>query len=280
MQNQYFMNNQMVNNNGYAYAMNRPKAQNTQHITPEMAAILKKESDLDMRIDQKDLWRAMCTHKDPTNHTSTLVQNSDGTVTCSVCGATFRFFEGNVEDVKAAVNTIVDVLQTTKTIYLDAPSKLIEQYFQNIPLLNKLPTLWSMAVRNFDTYNSIDDMNPITNSYGNGFNAMATLLTNPYAYGQQFAQPMMPNPYAYGQQPMMGQYPQQPMVPQQQMMPQYPQQPMMPQQPMVGADMNNPMGYNAPVPGVIPSAPQPQAPVAPAAPVNQGEVMQQKQMSV
>lgn len=274
MQNQqYFMNNNMMNGNGYAYSMNRPKAQNTQPVTPEMAAILKKESTLDMRIDQKDIWRAMCTHKDPTTHVSTLVQNADGTLTCSVCGKSFRFFEGGVEDVNAAVSTIIDVLQTTKTIYLDAPAKMIEQYYQVIPLLEKLPILWNMAVRNFDNYQGIDDMNPISNSYGSGFAAMNTMLTNPYAFGQQFGQPMM-------QQPMMGQ----PMPMGQPMMGYNPQmmQPMMGYNPqMMGqqpvADANNPMAYNAPVPGVMPAAPVAQAP---AAPVTQGEVQQQKQMSV
>lgn len=262
---------QYPQNTGFAYGMTKPKANMTQPLTPDQVAVLKQDNnEINMKIDQKDLWRAMCTHKDPTTGSSTLIQNPDGSLTCSICGETFNFYEGSEADVAAAVKTLTDMLQTSKTIYLDAPVELTKQYYQLLALLQKFPTMWRLAVKNFEMYDRVDALNPISGMYNNGFSTLNSLLTAPYAmYGQQpmYAQPQQP---MYGQpvyqQPMYGQpmY-QQPMYAQ-------PQQPVMPVM-----DMNNPMGYNAPVPGVIPAAP---AQAAPAAPVNQGEVQQQKQMSV
>ena len=264
-------------NNGFSYTMNRPKAQNTQPLTAEQAEALRKESDFDMKIDQKDLWRAKCTHKDPTTHMSTLVQNADGTFTCTTCGATFRWFNGTDADVTEAVEKVNDIMQTCKTIYLDMPYKVAEQYFQAIPILRKLAPMWNMAVRNFELYNNTDPMNPISTGYGSSFNALNNMLTNPYAYSMG----------GYAQQPMgygAPVYPQQPMG---YAAPVYPQQQMAYGAPVYQQTMpdmtGNPMGYNAPAMNV-PAMPS-QAPVAapapaPAAPVNQGEVQQQKQMTV
>lgn len=267
-------------NNGYAYSVARPQPGNSQVLTEEQVNALKQNAnEFNMKIDQLDLYRAICTHRDPRTGAMTLTFNNDGTCTCAICGETFRMFDGTAEEVKAAVDTIKDIMQTTKTLYMDAPRALTENYYQQIALLDKLVGLWKHSVNNFAKYENVNSpLNPISGSY-NGFGALNTLLTTPY------------NMY-YGQQPMAGQ----PMMPQQApMMPPVG----MPQQPMYGYDPNmaNPMAYGQPmmapaagimpqqamIPQQVPAVAQ-QAPMAantPTAPAPQNaEVQQQKVYNV
>ena len=274
--------NQQYNN--YGYAAPRPQARNTQPLTPEQIAKLRQDNKaFDMKVDQEDLWRAACTHKEKNGHT-TLIQNPDGSYTCTICHKTFRMCEDNEEQIAECTRKIIDVLQTIKTLYLDAPEKLIEGYMQQIPLLEKLPSLWKRSISNFSQYEGTinGSVNPMAPGYS-GFNAIQSLLTNPYA-GFNGMAPQYPGYQqpAYSQ-PYNGYAPAQPMT-----------------APMVDPNYN-PMAYGvptapvapmapvAPAPGVMPGtvqpAPAPAAPVAPAptaAPVEtkQGEVQQQAVFNV
>lgn len=281
MTNNYFPNQY---NTTYGYAAPRPQARNTQPLTPEQIAKLRQDGKaFDMKVDVEDLWKAACTHKEK-NGNSTLIQNPDGSYTCTICHETFNMCDCTKEEIEEAVKKLCDMLQTSKTVYLDAPDELILQYYQMLPLLKKFPDLWERAINNFSMYEGTlnGTVTQMTPGYS-GFAAMQTLLTNPYAgFGGMAPQAGYP---AY-QQPMAQQAPayngfgyapaQQPVVPT--MDPAY-----------------NPMAYGAPqqpmapAPGVIPGAVQP-APVpatpAPTAPVNaapantQGEVQQQATFNV
>ena len=275
-------------NQGYAYSVARPQPGNSQVLTEEQANALKQNRSMfDMKIDQLTLYKAICTHRDPKSGAMTLTFNSDGTCTCAICGETFRMFDGTAEDVKAAVDTIKDIMQTTKTLYMDAPHTLTENYYQQIALLDKLVGLWKHSVDNFAKYENVNNpLNPISGSYS-GFGALNTLLTAPY--NMYYGQVMMPQ-----QAPMMSQAPAAGMMPQQAPMT-APAAGIMPQQaPMYGYDpsMVNPMAYGgqpmmsqAPVmtqqapPAMAQQAPM--AATAPAAPAPQNnEVQQQKVYNV
>lgn len=249
--NNYGVPNQPGMTYGYNYGYARPQAKYTQPLTQDQITKLRQNpSTFDLKVEQEDIWRAVCTHKEKNGQT-TLVKNSDGSWTCTICGETFNLCESSKEEVEAAVKVLIDMLQTSKTVYLDAPDNLIAQYYQVIPLLKKFPELWKRAMDNFAMYdNNGNNLNQMGPGYS-GFNAMYNLLTNPYAgYAQN----------GYGA-PMPG-YPQAPMY----------QQPVDPNA--------NPMAYGvptAPAPGVIP----PQAPAAaPAAPAQQAEVQQQQTFNV
>lgn len=272
------------NGYGYGYGAARPQARNTQPLTPDQIAKLRQDSSaFDMKVEQEDLWRAACTHKEK-NGQSTLIQNNDGSYTCTICHETFNMCDADRPKIEEAVKTLIDMLQTSKTVYLDAPEELIRQYYQIIPLLKKFPDLWDRAMKNFAMYEGAMNgtINPMSPGYS-GFNALYNLMSNPYA--GNFGQPGMVQPqYGYG-------YPQQPMMPQMGVQPPmgygYPQQPMM-GQPMDPSQ--NPMAYGAPqapvapAPGVMPGVPQPApapAPVpAPAPAPQQTEVQQQQVFNV
>ena len=275
----------MFNNNGvpvygYGYANPQPKARMTQPLTDEQIAKLQQtDGAFSMKVDQEDLWRSACTHKRKDNGMSTLVQNTDGSYTCTICHETFNLCDSDKSEIEGAVKTIVDMLQTIKTVYLDAPEELIVQYMQQIPLLKKMPQLWDRAMKNFALYdNTMNPLNPINNPGMSSFAAMQNLLYNPYAFNPMGATAPMAAPYGYQQQPMMASAP----VAAPMAAPYGYQQPMM--------DPNaNPMAYGypnapvAPMPGVMPgmAAPQvAQAPVAAAPQQAAGEVQQQQVFNV
>ncbi len=260
------------NNYGYTYGVARPQARNTQPLTPEQIAKLRQNSNaFDMKVEVEDLWRAACTHKEK-NGQSTLISNEDGSFTCTICHETFNMCDSDLDGIQDAVKTLIDMLQTSKSIYLDAPEELISQYYQIIPLLKKFPSLWDRAVKNFAMYENagFTGVNPMGPAYS-GFNAVQTLLGG-YGYQTIPQQPVQ----GYGYQPM----------PQQQPNAFYGQPPMAGAP--VAAPMDpsaNPMAYGipnptvAPAPGVMPGSVAP-TPVTDPAASAQTEVKQQQVFNV
>ena len=229
-------------NYGFTYGVPAPQARRTQPLTPEQIAKLRQNDNrFDMKVEVEDLWRAACTHKEK-NGQSSLIDNGNGTYRCTICGEEFKMYDSSVEEIQNAVDSIINMLQTCKTIYLDAPEQLITEYMQIIPLLKKFPSLWKHAMDNFSKYDDITSgVNPISPNYASGFATLQNLMTNPYAAYQ--AQPNM-----YGQQMPMQQYGY--------------QQPVYNQQPPVGynATVNpsvNPMAYGMPSTVPAPTAPAP-----------------------
>jgi len=260
---------------GYAYSVPRPMAKNTQPLTPEQIAKLRNDSAaFDMKVSQEDLWAAVCTHKEKNGQSTLIAVDDQGTMECTICHERFKMCDATREEVDKAVQTLIDMLQTSKTIYLDAPEELVRQYYQMIPLLKKFAGLWDHAIKNFAKYEGYvpTGVNPMAPGYS-GFQAMQTLLSNPYGgmYGAPaYQQPAAP---AYA-------YPAAPAAPYG-----YPAAPVAP-----GYDAyNNPMAYGAPgavpsapaaapAPGMIPGAPAVAPAAAPA--TQQGEVQQQQVFNV
>lgn len=256
----------------------RPTPKYTQPLTPEQINRLRTQGNpFKIEVSEDDLLRSACTHRE--NGTSTLVyqgtdEKGNEVVQCAICGEKFSMVEYDEKELQDAVDTIINLLQTSKTMYLDAPANLISQFYQIIPLLKKFPQLYQIAMNNFNKYEMTLGMNPGMNvAGGNGFQIMNGMLANPYmamgqTYGQPFGQPM-------GQPQVMQQPMQQPMM-QPQMNPWGYQQ-----QPMQGSMMGNPFMYGAPAAQMAP-APQPAVPpVAPQqAPAEGTEVQQTKSFNV
>ncbi len=249
------------------FYQNRPTAKYTQPLTEGQINALRAEEDaLTVKVDEKDIWRAQCTHKH--NGSSTLtkvpIYDNDGNLIreeykCSICGAQFTLFEGSVEDVKNIVKGVNDVLQTCKTLNLDIPVELASAYFQFIPLLNMLPVMFDRSIRNFQRYANVENSGVYAgNTYmQNNWGLLGSLTAQPY-YGQAVA-------YQYPQQQVVYQQPQQgqPVIVYQQ--PQQGQPVIVyQQQPQTQA---NPFVANAPAPGVVPQ---------PSAPAETQEVAQNK----
>lgn len=210
----------MYNNNypfvaqGYNMVPQKPK--NTNPITNEQLAELRqKGGGLSLAPTKEEMYQAMCTHRDLVTGESRLVENGDGTVTCTMCGSTFRILNVDQEQVKEAIELAADVLENTKVLYLDIPEQVCKDYFKILPFLKKAPDLYKVASDNFKQYEGI---NPMSYEGSNNIFARYNMMTGPtmpqYGYAQQpmaqpqYYQPMYAQPM--GQVPMMTEYVQQP----------------------------------------------------------------------
>lgn len=188
-------------NNGYNQNMNVNYNNNikqplySQPLTGELAKKLMQggNTNFTLQISEDDKLRSICTHKDPNrNFEFSLNDNGDGSSTCYICGKTFNIV-GAKETVDDAVRTTLDVLQTIKTYYLDLPPRVASEYMLIIPMIEKIPQLFDIAVNNFNSH----EVNP-HNQYN--MNNAAGLLNNILSpYGQMGGgYPMMNNGYPMG----------------------------------------------------------------------------------
>lgn len=231
--NPYFYNNGFGNAQQYQAAR---KPRFTNPLTEEDKKMLKSQGGFSLFVNDKDMKRAMCTHKD--GDTISLRQNADGSSTCWVCGKTFNLVDASPETVNEITSQFLDTLESIKTYYLDIPEGVVKEFFQMIPFIAKTPEIYKLALDNFHSYES-----PMLNSYNQGaqmFNMYDTMNSPGYMYNPNFQQPMMG--YGFG----MG-------MPQQQ--PQYvPQGYTVPQPMPAGAQVVGGFGYvdNGMAPGTTP----------------------------
>ena len=207
------MNNQMnygMNQMMGGVQYNQQQAKMTQPLTKEEMAKLANTGNAKLVVDELDLIRAKCTHKN--NGQLTLMQNNDGSHTCSICGATFNLVDADPAEVAMLTQRFIDVMQSIKTYYLDMPVSYANEFFVMIPLLQNTPELYKIALSKFSKYESGSMVNQNNSMYG--FNLFNNITSPGYGMmGMPMQQPMM-NPGMMPQQPMMnpGMMPQQPMM--------------------------------------------------------------------
>lgn len=173
-------NNNWGNNGfgGYGYNPNQRAPKPTNPLTPEEINILKQKApQFSLAISQVDGLQAICTHRD--NNGDTLIPNGDGTVTCTLCGTRFRPIHADQNTIKDIFQSVCDVLETTKMMYLDIPDDVTRAFFQMIPFLEKGPQLYKIANDNYNKYNNSILMNRNDGS-GNTL-ALFNALVNPMA---------------------------------------------------------------------------------------------------
>ena len=187
-------------------------------LTPEEIKTIRQKGDkFSLGLTEEESLRGICFHKDE-NGMETLRDNGDGTVTCTICGHTFDPLQNcTQEDIQMYVDNITDVLQTIKLLYIDMPSEAAREYFQIIPLIQKVPKLFKIASDNFNRHENYNGYR--YNGAPNTINLYQMLSSGAISPG--FAQQgYMPQGYPqqpYQQQGFMNQgYPQQGYAPIQQ----------------------------------------------------------------
>ena len=207
---------------GTGYQWNPNPAQQTKQMNvltaDEIQTLMKQENKFTLALTQTEKLKAACNHRRADGLGDSLVENADGTVSCQICGYTFKPVDpatSGEDYLNAAVAEIVDILQTVKMLWIDVDPQVLREYSQVLPLIEKLPQLYQIAVKNYSNHENY-------NSWAYAGKNMSTLqmfgLLNGMLNGigqpnqQQFQaapQNAMPG-YGYGyQQPMYGQ-PQQP----------------------------------------------------------------------
>ena len=171
-----------------------------QTLTAEDIESLKQTTEeFTLGITNREKLVAICMHRD-INGNSTLVPDSvTGEVKCLICGEQFQIVDRCSEkDIENAVKNLLDVLQTTKALYIDMPSDAARNFYTIIALIKKIPGLYKVATDNFSKHEnamngawSFNSGNGVLNEY-----AALTGSFNPYMMGFGMQQPMM--------QPQMG----------------------------------------------------------------------------
>lgn len=229
-------------NNGYMYGQ-MPKQTNP--LTVEEIQSMKASSGpFSLQMTAEEQIKGICFHLDE-NMRSVKIDNPDGSSYCPLCQHTWTSKERNSDDVQSIVNEFTSLLQDIKLMYINFPDKAAREFFQILPLCEKVPQLYKIAADNFRSYEGFNNgfMNgnspfAIYNQISNGgMMGMGMFGTNQQMYGM--ANPA--NMYYQPQQPQMAA-----------------QQPVMQgANPFVQAPMNmgTTMGVGAPMPGQPYAAP-------------------------
>lgn len=224
----YMNQNQMMP--GVQYA--KPMVKGTQPLTAEQVQQLRSNGGTKLEITDTDLLASVCTHRDPQTNQPTLIAKEDGSQYCTICNARFNLVEYSAQEVEMLTRQMVDVLQSIKTYYLDIPVNVAKEFFVILPLLEKVPMLYNIALHQFEKFENGGMVNQ--NGYVQSFGLLNTLTNPTYGVGGMMPGMMQQN---YMDPMMQQQQMQQQMMQQQQMqqMGQQMQQPTMP-------GMNNNMG--------------------------------------
>jgi len=160
-----------------------------------------------MVLTREEFLRALCTHRLP-NQGWSLMVNNDNTLTCSICGETFYAENIADEDIRIAIDNVKTILQSVKTFYHDMPRQTAREYFQIIPLLDKLEKLYKIARDSFNRNNPFNTQNRNFNqrfdfNLFNNLTRMGAMFgANP---GMMYQQPMPQAQPGFGGPPMMNQ---------------------------------------------------------------------------
>ena len=144
--------------NGYNYqgmqGQPAPKFNNTLS-AEEIKRLQQKGAQFSLSITQDEYLRGICNHRTADGTADTLVYDPiTQEATCTICGYKFKPVDSSLtpEEIKDDVDNIVDILQTIKLLYIDLPAEAAKEYFQIIPLIEKLPQLFEFAAKNFNKH--------------------------------------------------------------------------------------------------------------------------------
>lgn len=149
----------------------------------EIQTLMKSENKFTLALTQTEKLKAACNHRKADGTGDTLVENADGTVSCQICGYTFKPVDpatSGEEYLAAAVAEIVDILQTIKMLWIDVDPQVMREYTQIIPLIEKIPQLYNIAAKNYSNHENYNawSYNSKNMSTLQAFQMLSGLLNN------------------------------------------------------------------------------------------------------
>ena len=178
----------------------QPMQKQMNNLTPEeIQRLAKKDGQFSLRITETDALKASCNHRTADGMNDSLVIDPiDGKLRCVICGHKFNTIDPTTtkEQIEEACEMVTDILQTTKLLYINMPAEAAREYYQIIPLIEKIPELFTIAVQNYEKHqNASGWQNYGKNGYGT---AQLYQMLNGGMMGGMGMQPMG----GYYQQPM------------------------------------------------------------------------------
>ena len=149
---------------GYGYGNQMPNfPQAESSLTKEEYEKITGKKSQSYMITEVDSINAKCNHRNPMSeaHEIVLQPQSDGSVKCPICGATFNPDNFDTEGLRDANEVVKNAIQNIKT-YQGIPKNVLEQYSVMIPMLDKLPIM-------LDKVRSVVDSIGLNNAYNYNF---------------------------------------------------------------------------------------------------------------
>ena len=174
----------MANNNyyyGYTSAAPHKVVMNQMLSKEEIAKLKSKNKSWSLQLTEDEVLTEMCSHKDPDTGNISIVDNHDGTVTCSICGETFSLVNDLTdEEVQNICDDFNDVWQTSKTNYGSMPIQAGRAFYKMGALAKKVPKFYKLGQESRKQWNhsSMVEANRGANAF-----AQLSMLLNPMASG-------------------------------------------------------------------------------------------------
>lgn len=176
----------------------------------EIQKLMQKENQFSLQITETERLRAICNHRRADGMGDALVEDNNGICKCQICGYEFKPVDTSMteDDIKEAISIVLDILQTIKLLYINMPQEASKEFYQIIPLIEKIPKLFEYAVKDYAKYESFNpySYNNKNMNTMNLFNMLSGALNGmPFNNAQQTQQFAGATPQGMGyQQPMYG----------------------------------------------------------------------------
>ena len=166
---------------GYNQVQQTPKVKSV-YSEEEYNTLVKKENSFSLGITKDEYLRSYCNHRKMDGSDSLMLDPLTGIATCTVCGYKFKPCDDiSMDEIQEEVNSVLDILQTIKIMYIDMPVETAKEYFQIIPLIEKIPKLFDLAAKdmakhdnnpwNYNTQSqgAMSVLNNIRGMFNNGY---------------------------------------------------------------------------------------------------------------
>lgn len=132
-----------------------------------------------------EMTKAKCPHRliKEDGTAQSWMTTSDGGVTahCAGCGATFRLQKVSPEELSNAIDIVKSTIQQAKAYGFQMPEEFFTEYAMIIPLLDKLPQIYTMANINFaEIQRSLRPVNSAPNPRGNDWDVLHSVVNGTY----------------------------------------------------------------------------------------------------
>lgn len=125
-------------------------------LTPEQIKQLQQTHEtFSLALTEDERLRSICNHRSADGTSDSLIyDDATGEARCTICGHSFKPISNTItiDQVKEAVDNVIDVIQTVKLMYVDLPKQAGAEFFQIIPLMQKIPTLTKYAIDNMNKH--------------------------------------------------------------------------------------------------------------------------------
>lgn len=132
-----------------------------------------------------EMTKAKCPHRliKEDGTAQSWMTTSDGGMTahCAGCGATFRLQKVSPEELSNAIDIVKSTIQQAKAYGFQMPEEFFTEYAMIIPLLDKLPQIYTMANINFaEIQRSLRPVTSAPNPRGNDWDVIHSLVNGTY----------------------------------------------------------------------------------------------------